>query len=137
MVEQGPQFAAEQAAPAEAESEGFDLEQARELAGFVVRAARRRPRLTLFTFVSVAVVGLTVSATMPRMYSSEVRLLAQRSSAIRAISGNERLDPDDNPTKNVAAMIIAATTSSRSRRMRTSSSASRPRARRRCVSRTA
>jgi uncharacterized protein involved in exopolysaccharide biosynthesis len=106
MVEQGPQFAAEQAAPAEAESEGFDLEQARELGGFIVRAARRRPRLTVFTFVSVAVVGLTASATMPRMYSSEVKLLAQRSSAIRAISGNERLDPDENPTKNVAAMIM-------------------------------
>jgi uncharacterized protein involved in exopolysaccharide biosynthesis len=106
MVDQGPQFAAEQAAPAEAESEGFDLEQARELAGFVVRAARRRPRLTVLTFASVAVVGLTVSATMPRVYNSAVKLLAQRSSAIRAISGNERLDPDTNPTQNVAAMIM-------------------------------
>jgi uncharacterized protein involved in exopolysaccharide biosynthesis len=106
MVEQGPHFAAEQAAPAEAESEGFDLEQARELGGFIVRAARRRPRLTVFTFVSVAVVGLTAAATMPRVYSSEVKLLAQRSSAIRAISGNANNDPDANPTQNVAAMIM-------------------------------
>jgi hypothetical protein len=106
MVEQGPQFAAEQAAPAEADSEGFDLEQAREIAGFVVRAARRRPRLTVLTFVTVAGVGLTVSATMPRIYNSEVRLLAQRSSAIRVLSGNQQMDPVDNPTKNVAAMIM-------------------------------
>src|SRR5579871_6319808 len=106
MVEQGPQFAAEQAAPAEAESEGFDLEQARELAGFEMRAARRRPRLTVITGVSIAAVGLTIAATMPRMYNSEVKLLAQRSSAFRALSGNERLDPDESPTKNVAAMIM-------------------------------
>jgi hypothetical protein len=106
MVEQGPQFAAEQASPAEADSGGFDLEQARELAGFIVRAARRRPRLTVATFVTVAAVGLTVSATMPRMYNSEVKLLAQKGSAIRALSGDYRLDPDENPTKNVAAMIM-------------------------------
>jgi uncharacterized protein involved in exopolysaccharide biosynthesis len=106
MVEQGPPFATEQAAPAEADAEGFDLEQARELAGFVVRAARRRPRLAVLTFATVAAVGLTVAATMPRTYNSQVKLLAQRSSAFRALSGNQGLDPDENPTKNVAAMIM-------------------------------
>jgi uncharacterized protein involved in exopolysaccharide biosynthesis len=102
MVDQGPPFA-EQGAP-EADSEGFDLEQAREVAGFVVRAARRRPRVTVLAFASVAAIGLTISATMPRIYNAEVKLLAQRSSTIRVLSGTQQMETD--PTKNVGAMIM-------------------------------
>jgi uncharacterized protein involved in exopolysaccharide biosynthesis len=106
MVEQGPQGAVEQGTREEAESEGFDLEQAKEVAGFVARAARRRPKLAIFTFVGVAAVGLTVAVTMPRTYTAQVKLLTQRSTAIRVLSGNAQMDGVDAPTRNISALIM-------------------------------
>jgi uncharacterized protein involved in exopolysaccharide biosynthesis len=91
----------------EDESEGLNLEQVRELVGFVLRSARRRPKLCLSAFVVVAGLGLTVAAIMPLAYSSQVKLLAQRSSAMRIIgSALPQMDAVDNPLKNVSAMIM-------------------------------
>jgi uncharacterized protein involved in exopolysaccharide biosynthesis len=93
-----------EAAAEEAEPEGMNLERLAEIAGFVLRAARRHPVLASLTFVVVAALGITISAIMPRTYSATVKILAQRVSAIRMIaSPNPQID--DNPTKNVAAMI--------------------------------
>jgi uncharacterized protein involved in exopolysaccharide biosynthesis len=93
--------------PAEDEAEGFDVERLRELWGFVMRATRRRPKLALTTFVVVASVGLLIATTMPRTYSAEVKLLTQRNSAIRVLSHSDPgMDSVDNPTKNVAQMIM-------------------------------
>jgi uncharacterized protein involved in exopolysaccharide biosynthesis len=107
MVEQDPNIGAGRDASNEDEPEGIDLERVREMAGFALRAARRRPKLASMTFVTVAALGVTVAATMPRTYTAQVKLLAQRSSAIRMLSGsNPAMDSVDNPTKNVAAMIM-------------------------------
>jgi len=84
---QNPNVGVDAASP-EAESEGIDLDQIRELTGFVLRATRRHPKLATATFVTVAALGLTVSATMPRTYSAQVKLLAQRGSAIRMLSSS-------------------------------------------------
>jgi hypothetical protein len=103
MIEQGPYAVMDQADPDQGESEGIDLERVREIVGFALRAARRRSWLAAAAFVSVAGIGLTVSATMPRTYSSQVKLLARRSPLIRPNSQN---GPEENPTKNVSAMIM-------------------------------
>ena len=103
---QSPNVGVDAASP-EAESEGIDLDQFREMAGFVLRATRRRATLAMATFVTIAALGLTVSATMPRTYSAEIKLLAQRGSAIRMLSSSNpyNMENVDNPTKNVGAMI--------------------------------
>jgi uncharacterized protein involved in exopolysaccharide biosynthesis len=89
------------------EAEGFDVERARELWGFVMRATRRRSKLAFTTFVVVAALGLTIATTMPRTYTAEVKLLTQRTSAIRVLSNsNPGMESVDNPTKNVAQMIM-------------------------------
>jgi uncharacterized protein involved in exopolysaccharide biosynthesis len=101
-----PNLRVDAAAADEAESEGMDLEQLREKVGFVFRAARRRPKVAVLTFVIVASLGVTVGATMPRTYSAEVKLLAQKTSAIRVLSSQTpQMTNEDNPTKNVAQMI--------------------------------
>jgi uncharacterized protein involved in exopolysaccharide biosynthesis len=92
---------------AEEEGGGFDVERVRELWGFVLRATRRRIKLALATFVIVAAIGLTVATTMPRTYTAEVKLLTQRTSAIRVLSHSDPgMESVDNPTKNVAQMIM-------------------------------
>jgi uncharacterized protein involved in exopolysaccharide biosynthesis len=104
MVEQGRNMPNRPMDDEEA-SEGLDLEQIKELAGFVAGAPKRHPVLASSVFIVVAALGVTVSVTMPKTFSSEVRLLAQRASAIRMLSGNQQMENIDNPTRNVAAMI--------------------------------
>ncbi len=104
MIEQGPYAGMDQGAPDEGEADGIDLERIREMAGFVLRAARRRARLAVMTFVVIAGLGLTIAATMPRTYSSEVKLLARRSPLLRPNAQSQQVD--ENPTKNVSAMIM-------------------------------
>lgn len=89
------------------EDEGLDVEALKETLGFVLRSPRRRPRLAATTFVLVAAFGLTIAAALPRTYNAEVKLLAQRTSVIRALSSsNKDVGAADNPTKNVADMIM-------------------------------
>ncbi len=104
MMEQGPYAGMDQGASDEDESGGIDLERIREMAGFVFRAARRRSKLALTTFIVVAGLGLTVAATMPRTYASQVKLLTRRSPLIRPNLQGQ--GPEDNPTKNIGAMIL-------------------------------
>ena len=104
MVEQGSPNGFEREGAEDGESEGLDLERIRETVGFVLHASARRPKLTALTFLTVAALGIAVATVMPRTYSATVKILAQRVSAIRTLtSPNPGLD--DNPTKNVAAMI--------------------------------
>jgi uncharacterized protein involved in exopolysaccharide biosynthesis len=105
-MERGPHAGAERETSDDGESDGLDVEHLRNLIGFVLRSARRRPKLASLTFVAVAAIGITVGMTMPQTYSAQVKLLAQRSSAIRMLSSqNQQMDSVDNPTKNVATMI--------------------------------
>ena len=91
----------------EDEGGGFDFEQIVDFGGFVLRAARRRPKLTLAIFATVAALGIALGKAMPSTYNSQVKLLAQRSTVLRTLSGmNNEINLTDNPTKNVADMIM-------------------------------
>jgi uncharacterized protein involved in exopolysaccharide biosynthesis len=96
------------AAADEGEEEGFDLEMLKDVAGFLVRAPRRRPILAASAFVVVAAIGLTIAATMPRTYNAQVKLLAQRNLVLPALSNPTRAVPReaDEPTRNVANIIM-------------------------------
>lgn len=106
-MEQGPHNGVERDATDEQEGGGFDFEQLQELAGFARRATRRRFKLALLTFVTVASIGVLVAMAMPKTYSADIKLLAQRSSQIRILTGpNPGMDQVDNPTRNVAGTIL-------------------------------
>jgi len=90
------------------EEGGLDLEQVRERLGFALRAPRRHPKLAAAVFVVVAALGVTVAFTMPRTYSAQVKLLAQRNLVVPALTNPNRVVPRDadNPTRNVADLIM-------------------------------
>jgi uncharacterized protein involved in exopolysaccharide biosynthesis len=91
----------------EEEEGGLDGEQLRERLGFALRAPRRRPKLAITVFVFVASVGLAVAATMPRTYSAQTKMLAQKNLVVPALTNpNRSLEEADNPTKNVRDMIL-------------------------------
>jgi len=104
MVEQSPHAAIGRGPEEEDEAGGIDLESVREIVSFVLRAPRRRPKVAITTFGVIAALGVTIGVTMPRTYSSQVKLLAQRS-AVHVLTG-QNTQMEDNPTKNVAAMIM-------------------------------
>jgi uncharacterized protein involved in exopolysaccharide biosynthesis len=92
---------------AETEPEGIDLEHIKEMVGFALHAGGRRPKLAAMTFLAVAALGLAAAVTMPKVYSAQVKILAQRTGAIRALSNpNSEMNRVDDPTKNVANMIM-------------------------------
>ena len=84
---------------------GFDLQAAKDLLGFAVRAPRRRPFLALCIFVIVGGLGLTVAATMPRIYNVTVKLFAQRTSVLPEVGTLRQAREEDYPMRNVADVI--------------------------------
>jgi uncharacterized protein involved in exopolysaccharide biosynthesis len=96
-----------QAGAGEGEEEGLDLEGVKDILRFVGRSPRRHPWLATTVFAVIATLGVTVSITMPRVYNSTVRLLAQKTMMIPALSNpNLQLHEGDfAPTKDVADVI--------------------------------
>jgi uncharacterized protein involved in exopolysaccharide biosynthesis len=84
---------------------GFDLQAAKDLLGFALRAPRRRPFLALSIVLVVAGLGLTIAATMPRVYNATVKLFAQRTSVLPAVGTNRQAREEDYPMRNVADVI--------------------------------
>jgi uncharacterized protein involved in exopolysaccharide biosynthesis len=103
MIDEPPHAASEPGSDEDG-SGGINIEQMREIAGFILRAPRRRPKLVIAVFVVVATLGVLVGLAMPKTYNSQVKLLAQRT-AVRALTGQNNAI-EDNPTKNVADMIM-------------------------------
>jgi uncharacterized protein involved in exopolysaccharide biosynthesis len=96
-----------QATAGEGEEEGLDLEGVKDILRFIGRSPRRHPWLATTVFAVIATLGVTVSITMPRVYNSTVRLLAQKTMMIPALSNpNLQLrEGDFAPTKDVADVI--------------------------------
>jgi uncharacterized protein involved in exopolysaccharide biosynthesis len=90
------------------EEEEFDFQRLKELVGFLLRAPRRRPRLTAALFVLVMGFGLTVAAYWPRTYGADARILAQHNLVLPALDNPNRSVPReaDTPTKNAADTIM-------------------------------
>jgi uncharacterized protein involved in exopolysaccharide biosynthesis len=106
MVDQGPAIGLPREASEEEEAEGIGLEGIKDLVGFALHAARRRPVMSAFIFLTVSALGLAVAAIMPRNYSASVKMLAQSRSKIHMLtSPNPGIDQAESPTTNVAAMI--------------------------------
>jgi uncharacterized protein involved in exopolysaccharide biosynthesis len=91
----------------EHEEEELDTQQLKELAGFILRAPRRRPRLSIVVFVLTLGLGVLIAAFWPRAYLSSMRILAQRNVLLPALDNPGRNVPHeaDSPTKNAADTI--------------------------------
>jgi uncharacterized protein involved in exopolysaccharide biosynthesis len=89
------------------EEAGVDFEQMRERVGFLLRAPRRRPKLAAAVFTVVAALGITIAVTMPRTYSAQARLSAQRNLVVPALTRTAPVPREaEEPTKNVANIIL-------------------------------
>jgi uncharacterized protein involved in exopolysaccharide biosynthesis len=90
------------------EDSEFDLQQLKELAGFLLRAPRRRPKLAAFIFIVIMAFGLAVASFWPRTWGANVRILAQHNLVLPALDNPGRAVPReaDSPTKNAADTII-------------------------------
>ncbi len=90
------------------DDEEFDLQRWKELAGFLARAPRRRPRLSAGVLVVTLLVGLLVAIYWPRTFGCDVRILAQRNLVLPALDNPNRSVPHeaDAPTKNAADAIL-------------------------------
>lgn len=91
------------------DEEGIDIEALKEKLGFVLRAGRRRPKLTAFVFLVVAGLGITVAVTMPRWYRVEVKLAAQQDAVTQELSNPQPgvgQNHSDNPSRDVANVIL-------------------------------
>jgi uncharacterized protein involved in exopolysaccharide biosynthesis len=89
------------------EEEEFDLERLKQLAGFLLRAPKRRPRLAAFAFLLTLGLGVTIAAFWPRSYAADTRILAQHNFVLPALDNPNRQVPReaDSPTKNAADTI--------------------------------
>jgi uncharacterized protein involved in exopolysaccharide biosynthesis len=89
------------------EGGGIDLDRIKQLAGFFVRAARRRPKIASLTLlIGVVVVGF-LAAYLPRTYTVDVRFLAQRNLMLPALDNPGANIPQDSGslTRDVADTI--------------------------------
>jgi uncharacterized protein involved in exopolysaccharide biosynthesis len=96
------------AASDEDEEAGLDLEGVRELVGFAMRAPRRHPRLA----AGLLAVGLLATfgtvTFIPRTFTSDAKLLAQRNLVLPALGNPNRAIPNeaDNLTRTVADVVM-------------------------------
>jgi uncharacterized protein involved in exopolysaccharide biosynthesis len=85
----------------------FDYALIRNVIGFVFRGVVRNRVLTVATFVTVAVVGLVVTALLPRTWHAEARLLANQNQIIRALGNPRAALPSEDPTRAAREIIFA------------------------------
>ncbi len=90
------------------EEEGLTLEKIKHIVGFFVRAPRRRPKLAIATLLLVLTAAILAAIFLPRSYSSDLRILAQRNVVLPALGNPNRSIPRDteSPTHNVAETIM-------------------------------
>jgi uncharacterized protein involved in exopolysaccharide biosynthesis len=89
------------------EGGGIDFDHVKQIAGFFVRAPRRRPKIAVITLVVGLAVVTFLAAFLPRTYTVDVRFLAQRNLMLPALGNPGRNIPQEagNLTRGVADSI--------------------------------
>jgi uncharacterized protein involved in exopolysaccharide biosynthesis len=95
--------------PFDADSASADLQRARELLGFTLRAPRRRWRLGALVFllgVGASVGGVELA---PRSYEANAKILAQRNLVMSSLGNPRRAVPNDAdaPTRSAGEVIMS------------------------------
>ncbi len=91
----------------EPEHDLFDYALIRNVIGFIFRGVARNRVLTVVVFSSILVVGLTVTALLPRTWHAESRLLANKDQIIRALGNPRAALPSEDPTRAAREIIFA------------------------------
>lgn len=89
-------------------AEGVDFARAAAIVRFVLRAPRRRPKLSVVVLVLGLVLTAAVAVSAPRVYLASTRILVQRNVVIPLLGNPKRpLPPDwDVPTKGTSETIL-------------------------------
>jgi uncharacterized protein involved in exopolysaccharide biosynthesis len=85
----------------------FDYALIRNVVGYVLRGVRRHKVLSAGVFVTTLVVGLGLSASWPRTFHAEARLLANQNQLIRALGNPRSSLPSEDPTRAAGEIIFA------------------------------
>lgn len=85
----------------------FDYALIRNVVGYVLRGVRRHKALSAGVFVGTLVVGLGLSASWPRTFHAEARLLANQNQLIRALGNPRSSLPSEDPTRAAGEIIFA------------------------------
>lgn len=90
------------------EESEFSLEQAKELAGLLLRAPRRHRSLAIVTLVLTLAIGIAAALLWPRTFACSTRILAQHNLVLPALDNPTRAVPRDaeNLTRNAADTIL-------------------------------
>lgn len=96
------------AAFAEAPEGGLDLARMKRLAGFVLRAPRRRPRLAGAVFAVACLATVAAVLFFPRVYTVTSKILVQRNVVIPLLGNPRRPLPAewDVPTRGTSETIL-------------------------------
>jgi hypothetical protein len=86
----------------------LDVDHVRDLAGFCLRAIRRRRGLAIGVFVAIVCTVATALVVMPRTYFTEVKILAQQDLVMPALGNPRRTIPaqSDAPTKFATEAVM-------------------------------
>jgi hypothetical protein len=101
MPPQQPDIAAQDE---DEEGGGIDFDRIKQIAGFFIRAPRRRPKIAIATLVVGFAVVAFLAAALPRTYTVDMRFFAQRNLILPALDNPGRAIPQEagNLTRGVA-----------------------------------
>lgn len=85
----------------------FDYALMRNVVGYVLRGVGRHKVLSTAVFVATLGVGLGLSASWPRTFHAEARLLANQNQLIRALGNPRSSLPSEDPTRAAGEIIFA------------------------------
>jgi uncharacterized protein involved in exopolysaccharide biosynthesis len=91
----------------EDEASGLDLERVKELLGFAARSPRRHKGLSIGLFCAGVGVTAALVVLLPRAYTTEVKLLAQKNLVVPSIGNPNRSMPfdPDNAQRSIADVV--------------------------------
>jgi uncharacterized protein involved in exopolysaccharide biosynthesis len=89
------------------EPELFDTQLLRQVVGFVFRGIGRHRLLSIFGLLSVVLLGVIATLTLPRSYHVESRLLANNNDLIRALGNPRSSVPSEDPTRAARELVFA------------------------------
>lgn len=85
----------------------FDYALMRNVVSYVLRGVARHKALAVTVFLGVLGVGLSLTASWPRTYHAEARLLANQNQLIRALGNPRSSLPSEDPTRAAGEIIFA------------------------------
>ncbi len=88
-----------------ADSDLFDYAKLRDYVSFTLSAFKRHRMLAMIVLAGTVAVAALLVKVLPKTYSSEIKIQAQRSQVISTLAGLNR-QADDTPTRSAADIVL-------------------------------